>query len=72
MLRVFDGGGWYKMKVSFSVSSQSIFKGLSQNFATVIIYTRRQNAQINQDRMIFGDFSVNSKPISFKFCKGDF
>ena len=26
-------------------------------------YTRRQ---INQDRMIFGDFSVNSAPISFK------
>ena len=32
-------------------------------------YTHRQ---INQDRMIFGDFSVNSKPISFKFCKGHF
>ena len=32
-------------------------------------YTRRQ---INQDRMIFGDFSVNSKPIFFKFCKGHF
>ena len=32
-------------------------------------YTHRQ---INQDRMIFGDFSVNSKPISFKLCKGHF
>ena len=32
-------------------------------------YTRRQ---INQDRMIFGDFSVNSEPILLKFCKGHF
>ena len=32
-------------------------------------YTR---CQINQDRIIFGDFSVNSKLISFKFCKGHF
>ena len=32
-------------------------------------YTRRQ---INQDRMIFGDFSVNSKTIFFKFCKKNF
>ena len=32
-------------------------------------YTRRQ---INQDRMIFGDFSINSKPIFLKFCKGHF
>ena len=27
---------------------------------------------INKDRIIFGDFSVNSKPISCKFCKGHF
>ena len=27
---------------------------------------------INQDRMIFGDFSVNFEPISLKFCKGHF
>ena len=33
------------------------------------LYTRRQ---INQDRMIFGDFSVNSEPIFFKFCEGHF
>ena len=33
------------------------------------LYTRRQ---INQDRMIFGDFSVNSEPIFFKFYKGNF
>ena len=33
------------------------------------VYTRRQ---INQDRMILGDFSVNSKQIFFKFCKGIF
>ena len=26
---------------------------------------------INQDRMIFADFSVNSEPIAFKFCKGN-
>ena len=32
-------------------------------------YTR---CQINQDRMIFGDFSVNSEPIILKFCKGHF
>ena len=32
-------------------------------------YTRRQ---INKDRMIFGDFSVNSEPIFLKFCKGHF
>ena len=32
-------------------------------------YTRRQ---INQDRMIFGDFSVNSEPIFLKICKGHF
>ena len=35
-------------------------------------YTR---SQINQDRMIFGDFTmftVNSTAISFKFCKGHF
>ena len=32
-------------------------------------YTRRQ---INQDRMIFGDFSVNSEPIFLKFWKGHF
>ena len=29
------------------------------------LYTRRQ---INQDRMIFGDFSVNSELIFLKFC----
>ena len=34
-----------------------------------IDYTRRQ---INQDRMIFGDFSVNSEPIFLKFSKGHF
>ena len=27
---------------------------------------------INQDRMIFGDFSVNFKPISLKFFRGYF
>ena len=27
---------------------------------------------LNPGRMIFGDFSVNSKPISLKFCKGHF
>ena len=27
---------------------------------------------INQDRMIFGDFSVNFDPISLKFCRGYF
>ena len=32
-----DGGGCSKMKVSFLVSSQSILKRLSQNFATIII-----------------------------------
>ena len=32
-------------------------------------YTRRQ---INQDRMILSDFSVNSEPIVLKFCKGHF
>ena len=32
-------------------------------------YTRRQ---INQDRMIFSDFSVNSEPIFLKFRKGHF
>ena len=32
-------------------------------------YTRRR---INQDRMIFGYFSVNSEPIFLKFCKGHF
>ena len=26
----------------------------------------------NQDRMTVADFSVNSEPISFKFCKGKF
>ena len=34
-----------------------------------VSYTRRQ---INQDRMIFSDFSVNSKVIFLKFCKGHF
>ena len=29
--------GWSKMKVSFLVSSQSILKRLSRNFATIII-----------------------------------
>ena len=32
-----DGGGWSKMKVIFSVSSQSILKRLSQDFVTIII-----------------------------------
>ena len=32
-----DGGGWSKMKVNFSVSSQSIRKRLSRNFVTIII-----------------------------------
>ena len=32
-----DGGGWSKRKVSFLVSSQSIIKRLSPNFATIII-----------------------------------
>ena len=27
---------------------------------------------INQDRMIFGDFSVNFEPIPLKFCRGHF
>ena len=27
---------------------------------------------INQDRMIFGDFTVHFAPISLKFCKGHF
>ena len=27
---------------------------------------------INQDHMIFGDFSVNFEPISLKFCRGHF
>ena len=35
----------------------------------IFAYTRRQ---INQDRMIFGDFSVKSEPIFLKFCKGHF
>ena len=35
-------------------------------------YTRRQIKMINQDHMIFGDFSANSYPRSFKFCKGHF
>ena len=33
------------------------------------LYTRRQ---INQDRMIFDDFSVNCESIFLKFCKGHF
>ena len=32
-----DGGGWSKIKVSFLVSSQSILKRFSGNFATIII-----------------------------------
>ena len=32
-----DGGGWSKMKVSFSVSRQSILKRWSRNFETIII-----------------------------------
>ena len=32
-----DGGRWSKMKVSFLVSSQSILKRLSRNFATIMI-----------------------------------
>ena len=32
-----DGAGWCKMKFSFSVSSQSILKRLSQDFVTIII-----------------------------------
>ena len=32
-------------------------------------YTRRQ---INLYRMFFADFSVNSQPISIKFCKDDY
>ena len=32
-------------------------------YRSTLQYTRRQ---INQDRMIFGDFSVNSKPIILK------
>ena len=35
-----DGGGWSKMKVSFLVSSQSILKRLSRNFATITVYPR--------------------------------
>ena len=34
-----------------------------------LTYTRRQ---INQDGMIFGDFSVTSEPIFLKFCIGYF
>ena len=33
------------------------------------VYTR---CQINQDRMIFGDFSVNSKPIFFEILQRPF
>ena len=46
-------------------------KGISwgQNSIYLAIYTSRQ---INQDRMIIGDFSVNSEPIFLQFCKGHF
>ena len=36
-----------------------------KNYKNLQFYTRRQ---INQDRMIFGDFSVNSESIFLKFC----
>ena len=38
-----DGGGWSKMKVSFPVSSQSILKRFSRNFATIIIWSFGNN-----------------------------
>ena len=40
-----------------------------KNHHKCLMYTRRQ---INQDHMIFADFSVNSEPISLKFRKGYF
>ena len=40
-----DGGGWSKMKVSFSVSSRLILKGLSQNFVTIIISSFGNNPE---------------------------
>ena len=55
----------YNMAVTESDPDAKVRNFLSITF----YYTRRQ---INQDRMIFGDFSVNSKPIFFKFCKGHF
>ena len=50
----------------FQVSLQCLTLSLRIIFQYRLDYTRRQ---INQNRMIFGDFSVNSTPISFKFCK---
>ena len=46
-----------------------LLESLRVSIRMVQVYTRHQ---INQDRMIFGDFSVNSKPNSFAFCKGHF
>ena len=42
---------------------------LTRTDCNAVYYTRRQ---INQDRMIFGDFSINSEPIFLKFCKSHF
>ena len=42
---------------------------LSRVIVRPVVYKLKM---INQDRMIFGDFTANSQPISFKFCKGHF
>ena len=47
-----DGGRWSKMKVSFSVSSQSILKGLSRNFEIIIISSFGNNPKKNSQNSI--------------------
>ena len=47
-------------------------KYVDQKKHQMVTYKDYTRSQINQDRMIFGDFSLNSEPIFLKFCKGHF
>ena len=42
------------------------------NYNFIKEMTNAVKLKINQDRMFFGNFSVNYKPIPFNFCKGHF
>ena len=52
--------------------AQHNFIGQLKNVLNVRTILAIKLKMIEQDHMIFNDFSVNSKPISFKFCKGHF
>ena len=59
---------WAKKKFVVEIDE----KYVDQKKHQMVTYKDYTRSQINQDRMIFGDFSLNSELIFLKFCKGHF